>query len=112
MILYVLIFIVFIIFLIIFFQSNTTKLSKSTKIILYYTNNCGWCHKFLPTWEKLKINLSNDYIFEEYECSNINQESCKNISRFPTIIFTKNNKDIEYTGNREYENILNYLKNN
>tara|TARA_A100000164_G_C21514979_1_gene588804 strand:- start:60 stop:413 length:354 start_codon:yes stop_codon:yes gene_type:complete len=84
------------------------------KVTLYYADWCGHCKTFKPTWEKLKTKFETIGIkYDEYEHGKdqkIIEEN--NIEGFPTIQIENNGEVKDYSGSREYNEILNYLNKN
>lgn len=82
-------------------------------------NGCGWCDRFMPTWNKLKENK----VCKLYECESSNQNNSieakqiieqlnTEISSYPSIFLEVDGKYKEYQGDRTYENVLNFIKEN
>lgn len=68
-------------------SSECTNAGKH-KIVLYYTNWCGYSKMFLPEWEKFEeyVNSNNNYIaIEKIDCEK-NQGMCSKVNGFPTVI--------------------------
>jgi thiol-disulfide isomerase/thioredoxin len=91
----------------------------SVKLCFFYMDGCGWCDKFMPVWNKLKQNK----VCELYECESSNQNNSieakeiesqlkTEISSYPSIYLQVNGKYKEYEGNRSYEDVLNFIKEN
>ena len=131
-------FLLLIIILLYFFfteKFNYETLHKNNKkykkiIILYHVDWCGFCQKFIPNWIKLNNdNRLSDILFVDYNMTE-NKYFLKNnkdvvldndlidkiknvkISGFPTIKLYSNNNIINYTGSRDYEDIINFINNN
>ena len=96
------------------------KINYNTSLSLYYANWCGHCNKFKPTWEQIKNQLNNSNInVLTIDCSGDSNDTSINktpngteLEGFPTIILSKNNKDIIYNGERNASSILNFIKQN
>jgi len=81
------------------------------KLILYYTNWCGWSQKFLPTWDKLQEQVK-DVEFVKIDCEK-DKELCQNVPGFPFLILEKTSpKKVEYKGDRSIEDVLRFLEKN
>ena len=110
-------------------QPNTGVISENTpsvapsqnanKLVLYYTEWCGYSRSFFPEWEILKnsinsSNLNNLILMEKYDCD-VSQSICDSngVNGFPTIILHKaNGLSIPYKGARNAGAILAFLKMN
>jgi len=90
------------------------SLNNSKKVLLFYADWCGHCVQFKPKWEKLKEYFKeHDIKVEEYEHKSLDKNIMDkySIKAFPTIkVENENNEIIEYTGEREIEPIINFLK--
>lgn len=90
----------------------------TVKLLLYYMNGCGWCDKFMPTWNKLKEKYST----EEYESNDINNspDAEKILSKFgddalngfPSLFIVINNIHHRYNGDRSMNDIENFIASN
>ena len=90
--------------------------TDSMKLMLFYKAGCPYCENFLPTWYKIINNLPNNVAYEEIEVES-GEASRKKASQFkitqvPTVILLVNNVEKSFDGNRSYENIRRFLKNN
>ena len=100
---------------------NLNKDFPKSKLVLYYTNWCGYSRMFLPDWEKLKDFLKTDdlgktVILEEYDCdSNVGQTMCakEKIEGYPSLIlFKPNGSKVNFPDNlsRNYDSVISFLK--
>jgi thiol-disulfide isomerase/thioredoxin len=82
-------------------------------------NGCGWCDRFMPTLNKLKENK----ICKIYECESSNQNNSieakqieqqlnTEISSYPSIFLEVDGKYKEYKGDRSYEDVIKFIKDN
>jgi thiol-disulfide isomerase/thioredoxin len=91
------------------------------KIILYHAEWCGYCNRFLPIWEELKLAVNNvnfidvnmtsgeKIITGELNNDELNIVKNVDIQGFPTIKFLNNGLIIDYNGNREKEDIIKFI---
>ena len=84
--------------------------SRTTPIItLYYATWCSACSGFRPIWDEFKKQVKIKV--REKDCSDNN--SCPNIPGFPTIILTTSSgKNINYTGDRTVQDLLDFVSSN
>lgn len=91
---------------------DTLMKSKTAKLLFFYSKSCPYCSQFLPTWYKIVNNLPNNTIYEEIE---INENQAKSsqyeITEVPTIILLLDNEKHPFVGQRSYENINRFLRN-
>ena len=86
---------------------------NSTKVMLFYKASCHYCSEFMPVWYKIVNNLSNNVLYEEIECEkDFKKANEYQISSVPTIILLVNNEKKVYIGEKEYSNIMKFLKYN
>jgi len=84
---------------------------NSVKLMLFYKASCHYCSDFMPVWYKIVNNLSNNVMYEEIECEKDYKKANEyQISTVPTIILLINNEKKVYTGDREYSDIMRFLK--
>ena len=84
---------------------------NSVKLMLFYKASCHYCSDFMPVWYKIVNNLSNNVMYEEIECEKDYKKANEyQISTVPTIILLVNNEKKVYTGDREYSDIMRFLK--
>jgi len=85
--------------------------NNSIKLMLFYKASCPYCTEFLPTWYKIVNNLSNNMMYEEIECEQDYKKANEyQITSVPTIILIVNNEKKMYTGDRNYSDIMRFLK--
>jgi protein disulfide-isomerase A6 len=95
-------------------NQNGGTLNKP-ELYLFKAEWCGHCRNFKPAWEKLinnnnlkeKVNFIT--IDSDIDATKINEW---NISSFPTIILKKDNKAIEYSGDRTLHALQNFINDN
>ena len=93
-------------------QDNSTN---ANKLVLYYTEWCGYSQQFLPIWKDLKDNIDSslDVALIEYDCDK-NNGICmaEKIEGYPTLILHTQTNKIHYTGARTVNAIMIFLKQN
>jgi len=79
-------------------------------IILFKSENCGHCTKFMPTWNILKNKYSSKHNFITYD-NNTNPDKMKeyDIEGVPTIYREKGNNKYIFTGERNIDNLIAFL---
>jgi len=95
--------------------------NNKPSLSLYYANWCGHCKSFKPTWEEIINDENNKHFvnFNTVDCSGDKPETSINktpngteIDGFPTIIFSKNGRDIVYNGQRSKNSLEEFIQNN
>ena len=81
-----------------------------------YMQSCGHCKNFNPVWEELKTEVEKQSINIKLEKLDLqaeeNKEKCEGISGAPTIVYIgTDDKSTEYKGERNVNEIINFLKN-
>jgi protein disulfide-isomerase A1 len=98
--------------------SPNLKASKGeTVVALFYADWCPHCVAFKPDFMKAKKDMNGSKSkgktlrLELVDCvANKTIASENSVSGFPTVkIFTDDNKSSEYSGERSYEGLTNYL---
>lgn len=102
--------ILFIIVIIILFIYKYYSRSN-TKIYYFYSPACIHCQKFKNTWDQISKKF-NTISIDVTNPKNNKLVSKYNIVNIPTIILVSPNKTIIYKGNRSYNDIYNFIKNN
>lgn len=91
---------------------NTLLKSKTTKLLLFYSKSCPHCSQFLPVWYRVVNDLPNNTNYEEIEINEKPDIASKyNIIEVPTIILLLDNEKLPFVGQRNYQNISRFLKN-
>ena len=101
------------------------NMNRGNTLVLYHAHWCGHCQRFQPDWQKLKSKLKKEMpnvCLGEVEQTPL-QKHMKNVSvqGFPTIKFYKrgkspnnnneeNTNSIPFDGERNMENLINFIK--
>lgn len=94
-------------------DNNNLINNNNLEFYLYYTNWCGYSKRFLSNvWPDLEKNLNKLNINYHLIDGDKNKQNCidNNIRGFPTLLFKKNNRSIEYEGNHNLDDILHFIK--
>jgi len=84
---------------------------NTVKLMLFYKASCPYCSDFMPVWYKIVNNLANTVLYEEIECEKDYKKANEyQITSVPTIILLVKNEKKVYTGDRNYSDILRFLK--
>lgn len=88
--------------------------NSSFTVYYFYSPKCGWCQKFTPTWNNIVTNMNNnnDIKFLAINAEDSNNENLMfyhNVNKFPSIIVVTPNKNIEYSGNRSYNDLYEFI---
>ena len=87
--------------------------NNSVKLMLFYKVSCPYCSDFMPIWYKIVNNLSNNIMYEEIDCEKDYKKANEyQITSIPTIILLVNNEKKMYMGDRNYSDIMQFLKYN
>lgn len=106
-------------------EKNAEKSSKDVKklnknapsLIYFYAEWCGYCKKFLPTWDELEeSNVRDDINVVKFSCVT-HKEKCDKIniiSGYPTIILYNpdTNSATKFEGDRSKETLASFVKSN
>jgi thiol-disulfide isomerase/thioredoxin len=97
----------------------TTTTSNKPQLKIFYANWCGWSKRILailnsPEFKTAYETVKNKCDIVLVDCENSGKDECKanNIRGYPTIILFKDNKSIEYNGERTVEAIIKYIAEN
>lgn len=96
------------------FKNKKTKTDNKNELRLYYAKWCGHSVNLIENgWKKAKQMLEGKIAIKEIDCQT-NNDVCvaSNISGFPTIKLFKNGNEIEYSGNRSEQSIVQFVNNN
>jgi len=86
---------------------------NSEKLMLFYKPSCPYCSDFMPVWYKIINNLSNNVLHEEINCETDHKKANEyNITSVPTLILLVKNEKKIYSGDRNYVDIMTFLRNN
>ena len=108
-----------------YIYNNKTKENftdeKKIKVYNFNTTWCGWSKKFQPEWDKFTVAINNlensaDYEIKDIKCDDIeNNPIIKamvkkyKVPGYPHIIIEINNNIIAYDGNRNANDLYNYI---
>lgn len=86
-------------------------LLKKPSFMLFKADWCGHCNEFKSVWNELisDVKLKKKYNFITIDSTNKREIENYNIKGFPTLLLKKDDKIIEFNGNRNRETILNFL---
>lgn len=96
-------------------SENNVAVNGKTTLVLFHADWCGYCKRFMPTWNKAKSELQNNNVvlrdFEADENPDIMEEN--NVSGYPTLkLFKPNGKVVNYEGDRSLSNLGDFINNN
>ncbi len=93
-------------------NSIIPKNNEKGQLILYSASWCGICNKIKPNWMKAKEKINKMYPNVEVlnidctknnnNCYTLNKEKKEKLDGVPTIVYRKNNNDIEYKRNDSF----------
>lgn len=98
-------------------ESFQTMSNKPNQFINYNTSWCFYSRELEPVWEEVMKHYSKNSQVDvlDIKCDlKSNQKLCENakVKGYPTIIFRNSEKELEYTGPREFKSIVNFIDSN
>ena len=96
-------------------ESYTVQKSVSDKdfqLYYFYHPSCGHCKQFMPTWENFAKNYNGTgkiHTIDATKSENENLRFYYNVNKYPTIILSTQNKNVEYNGNRTIEDLAKFV---
>lgn len=105
-------------FLVILYHIYTTAthieshMDPKAIFILYYAPWCGHSKNFLPAWNKFEEqNKGNPKVsIKKIDCDSSDVCDKKKIQGFPTCVLYKENKEIQYNGDRTVGSLNSFIK--
>ena len=93
--------------------NNYENFSNPKTSTYYYMNNCGYCDKFTPEWDKFVAGYSGPVVLQKKERQEAGEELNKyNVEGFPTVILCDENGDHkEFNGDRTSEGLNQFIGN-
>lgn len=92
---------------------DTSKTKKNPGMLLIFATWCGYCHRFLPTFNEMVGKLDNFCCasIESVELKNEKLVSALNFEGYPTICFFDQHGLImnKYNGNRDIESMMKHI---
>lgn len=80
----------------------------------YYMNNCGYCEKFTPEWDKFVNNYNGPVILNKKERTETDEGELEkyNVQGFPTVILCDENGEYkEFNGDRNSNGLIEFIGN-
>jgi thioredoxin-like negative regulator of GroEL len=76
-------------------------------------NNCGYCDKFTPEWDKFVAGYSGPVVLQKKERQEAGDELNKyNVEGFPTVILCDENGEYkEFNGDRTSDGLNQFIAN-
>lgn len=96
-------------------QKSEENKKSNTKLSVYYTNWCGYSQRFN---KDLDDGLENDINKLNVPVERIDCEKNKNLCEsvgvpgYPTVLLHKDDKIVQYNGDRSKTDLLNFVTNN
>lgn len=98
---------------------NGGSIGGKTPYTLYnfYDPKCGFAQKFLPVWHQIvrKLNGVRNLSVHTVDLSNPQNEKLAfyyGVTASPTVILVTPKKNIQYTGDRNLQDVLNFVMSN
>lgn len=103
--------------------NNTTRYYKrkliggnkeKMKVMLFYTNWCGYSKQFMPIWDSLLKDFESNSNVELIAIDADNDKSGDQygVQGYPTIVLVKNNQSVHYNGMRDVDSIKQWISEN
>lgn len=101
--------------------ANLTPNSDEVTLALFHAEWCGYCKKFMPTWEETVAQLNNKNTKNGKKIKCVAVEADKNeavvkeynVNGYPTIMVLRNNKKpVTFDDERTTENLASFVENN
>lgn len=95
-------------------QPSINTLDAPFTLYYFYSLNCPHCRNFTPNWEIIKSRLSHlkELSIKEIDANKPENENIifyYNIGGYPTLILVTPEKNVEYTGNRQPDDLFNFV---
>lgn len=88
---------------------NQNQSQNKNKIVLYYTNWCGFCKQFTPIWTAFEQMNKDKLIIDKVDCSN---GDC-DVAGFPTVkLYKPTGEVINFDGPRTVQGLDNFVTSN
>lgn len=89
--------------------------NSEKKLILFYTDWCGYSKQFLPIWDQLQKHIIDNRIqikMIKIDCEK-DKKACSefNIESYPTLKLVDNKKVLSFNQDRSLENLITFIKN-
>tara|TARA_B100000900_G_C20303172_1_gene603045 strand:- start:50 stop:517 length:468 start_codon:yes stop_codon:yes gene_type:complete len=91
-------------------KTCNTQNKPFMELLYFYMEGCGYCKKFNPTWENLKMNIKDINLVKINGPKNRELTNQYNVRGFPTIILIKDNYKIIYRGKRDIDSLISFYK--
>jgi len=74
------------------YSTSENKEIPKCKMVLYYSNSCGYCEMFMPTWNQFEEHASNNMnnvSVTKVNCESDGGKKCfeNGIEGYPTVIY-------------------------
>ena len=101
--------------------ANLTPNSDEVTLALFHAEWCGYCKKFMPTWEETVAQLNNTTTKNGKKIKCVSVEADKNeavvrkfnVNGYPTIMVLRNNKEpVTFDDERTTKNLASFVENN
>lgn len=90
-------------------NSGVPQNQNKNRIVLYYTNWCGFSKQFFPIWSAFETRNGDKIIIEKVDC----ETSKCDVNGFPTVkMYKLNGEVINFDGPRTVEGLETFIANN
>ncbi|CAI2375376.1 unnamed protein product [Moneuplotes crassus] len=93
-----------------------SKTLSTHYVVEFFSENCGWCQKWKPDWDKMvdKFNSDTDIMISSINANKSPKLADKfGINAFPTIVYFVPGKSMykyKYEGQRTFENVKKWIE--
>lgn len=95
------------------FIGKTEQFDSKPTLTYYYLSNCGWCKKFMPTWEAFEKDAPEGVVVRKVNANDVAEEIKKfSINGFPHVQMVKGDEVKVFTSERTKSALSNFVQDN
>jgi hypothetical protein len=89
---------------------------KDSRLYFFFMDGCGWCERFMPTWEELNskhVNTQGLTLRKVSRSDKLATQYADHVSGYPTLLLVKpDDTVVKFTGDRTVSAIEDFLSKN